>query len=274
MLRYLDTIIAFIVVMLGLSLVIMLFNQMISSFFSYRGSNLRWGIQTMLTTLNGGVLGPHAKEIANQVLTHPMVSDSIFTRFELKLPLLAGLLQRWKLASAIGPDTLVRTLTEISAKWRPANPTVADALDLALNATDSAAARKLNMVNGTVGTILSGTQYGVQVNDLLKELGTTAHQSVGKVEAWFNVIIGRVSQRFTMQMRIWTIVFAFLFSFVILLNLLISSVSYSPILQRSRIWLIRVEPCWRKLKPCSAINPKPAREQQLLQFLRRYSATR
>ena len=214
MLRYLDVIIAFSVIMLGLSLVITILNQMISAFLSYRGSNLRWGIQTMLSTLNEGVLGPQAKAIANRILTEPIVSDSIFARFgDVDLPLLGTLLNRWKLASAIGADTLVRTLTRVSGEMRAGNPTVAQAIDALLAAPDEVAQRKLAQVEETVNTILSRTTYGVQVNDLLKELGNTAQQSVGKVEAWFNVAIGRVSQRFTMQMRIWTVIFSILLAF-------------------------------------------------------------
>jgi hypothetical protein len=214
MLRYLDVIIAFAVIMLGLSLMITILNQMISAFLSYRGSNLRWGIQTMLSTLNEGVLGPQAKEIANRILTEPIVSDSIFARFgDVDLPVIGNLLNRWKLASAIGADTLVRTLTRVSGEMRAANPTVAQAIDALLDAPDEVAKRKLGQVEETVNTILSRTTYGVQVNDLLKELGNTAQQSVGKVEAWFNVAIGRVSQRFTMQMRIWTVIFSILLAF-------------------------------------------------------------
>lgn len=215
MLRYLDIVIAFSVIMLGLSLVITLLNQMISAFLSYRGSNLRWGIQTMLSTLNEGALGSQAQEIANRILTEPIVSDSIVMRFgDVKVPILGWLLQRWKLASTIDADTLVRTLTKISSEWRPKDATVADAIDALLKAPDDETVRKLKMVQETVGTILkSNPTYGVQVNNLLKELGNSAQESIGKVEAWFNVAIGRVSQRFTMQMRIWTIVFSFLLAF-------------------------------------------------------------
>lgn len=215
MLRYLDIVIAFSVIMLGLSLVITLLNQMISAFLSYRGSNLRWGIQTMLRTLNESVLCPHAQEIANRILTEPIVSDSIVMRFgDVKVPVVGWLLQRWKLASTIDADTLVRTLKKVSSEWRAKDATVADAIDALLKAPDDETMRKLTMVQDTVGAILkTNTTYGVQVNNLLKELGNSAQESIGKVEAWFNVAIGRASQRFTMQMRIWTVVFSFLLAF-------------------------------------------------------------
>lgn len=41
-----------------------------------------------------------------------------------------------------------------------------------------------------------------------------AQGAAGNLEAWFGKVMDRVSQRFTMWMRIWTIVFAFLIAFV------------------------------------------------------------
>lgn len=51
MLAYLDTLIGFAVVMLGASLLITILTQMISAFFSHRGANLRWGLETMFKNL-------------------------------------------------------------------------------------------------------------------------------------------------------------------------------------------------------------------------------
>jgi hypothetical protein len=209
MLAYLDTIIAFAVVMLGFSLLITLLNQTISAFLSYRGSNLRWGIQTMLSTLKPGLSG-QAKNIANQILTDSIVSDSILARFGNKR-ILGPLTQRWRLASAIGPDALVRTLARVAAD--PKNASIAADLNTLIDEKDEGAKRKLQMVQDTIGTILSGTNYQVQVDDLIKQLGTSVQQSVGKVEAWFDISMKRVAQRFTMQIRIWTVVFAFLMAF-------------------------------------------------------------
>lgn len=213
MLAYLDTIIAFTVIMLGFSLLITLLNQTISAFLGYRGSNLRWGIQTMLSTLNPD-LSARAKELANQILTEPVVSDSIFARFR-GIPILEKLTRRWRLASAIGPDALVRTLTKVAQdlKANAATAPTGTAIEALLNAPDDGAKRKLSMVQDTIGTILKSPNYAVQVDDLLKQLGNSVQQSVGKVEAWFDISMKRVSQRFTMQIRIWTVVFAFLVAF-------------------------------------------------------------
>ena len=75
MLVYLDTIIAFVVVMLGFSLLITLFNQTVSAFLGLRGTNLLWGIETMLRTLDPK-LSADAKKIATRILSSPVVSAS------------------------------------------------------------------------------------------------------------------------------------------------------------------------------------------------------
>ena len=43
-LEQIDTLIAFAVVLLGISLLVMVLVQMVSSLFGLRGTNLRWGL--------------------------------------------------------------------------------------------------------------------------------------------------------------------------------------------------------------------------------------
>jgi hypothetical protein len=212
MLQYVDTVIAFAVVMLGFSLLITLLNQMISAFLGYRGSNLRWGVETLLKTLDPN-LAQHARSIADQVLSHQIVSDSVFSRFKGSIPVIGQLLQRWKLASAISPDTLVRTLRAVTPDLKTASATAGQALENLLKEEDPSVVRKLEQLQSTIGTKLSGVNYAIQFDDMLKQLSNSAQQSVGKVEAWFNITMGRVAQRFTTQIRIWTVGFAFLLAF-------------------------------------------------------------
>ena len=82
MLAYLDTFIGFAVVMLGASLLITVLTQMVSALFSHRGANLRWGLETMFKNLPNSPLmntATHAEMIAKDVLTHPLISDSVFS---------------------------------------------------------------------------------------------------------------------------------------------------------------------------------------------------
>jgi hypothetical protein len=55
--------------------------------------------------------------------------------------------------------------------------------------------------------------YAVQVDKIFQQVTEKAQQSVGKLEAWFNTTMDRVSQRFAVQVRLWTVVFAFAIAF-------------------------------------------------------------
>jgi hypothetical protein len=217
MLEYLDTIIAFVIVMLGFSLLIMLFNQMVSAFLGLRGANLLWGLETMLTTLDPK-LKDHAEDIARRVLRDPIVSDSIFNRLEIRVPVIHGLLERWKLASAIGPEAFIRGLSVVAAEIRTENPDVATTVETLMNKVDPATERKLRMIKEAFAQLQPPPGFSVQVDDYMKRLGNSAQQSVGQLESWFNVTMNRVAQRFTMKIRIVTVVAAFLLAFGIHLD--------------------------------------------------------
>src|SRR5436190_17870900 len=102
-LEHFDTVIGFVVILSGVSLLVTTLIQMVSALFGLRGSNLRWGIETLLTQLDPN-LEAHAAEISREVLHHPLISDSTFSGFRLKL------LQRWRFASAIRKDELIEIL--------------------------------------------------------------------------------------------------------------------------------------------------------------------
>ena len=144
MLAYLDTLIGFAVVMLGASLVITILTQMISAVFSHRGANLRWGLATMFKNLpDCPRLKANAAKIANDVLTHPLISDSIFS---LKPEWLAD---RIRLAKAIHPDELVAILKDLATK--PAYTRIAGLaaeIDTLIDAPSFAADRRLTLLTG------------------------------------------------------------------------------------------------------------------------------
>ena len=236
MLAYLDTIMAFTVIMLGFSLMITILNQTVSAFLGYRGTNLRWGIQTMLQTLDSK-LGAEAETIANKLLTECVVSDSIFARYASleKIPLLGRLVRRWRLATALGPDALVHFL--IKYKDNPSlliknnDPNLAKvqtAIGDLLKAVDANTQRKLDQVFAAFNAPAAPgaptapgaikPNYELRIDDFLTQLGNSVQQSVGEIEAWFDMVMKRASQRFTMQIRIWTVVFAFLLAFGIHLD--------------------------------------------------------
>src|SRR5689334_6491367 len=113
-LEHFDSILAFVLIITGVSLIITALNQMASALLGLRGSNLRWGIKTLLANIDPD-LKEHAKEISEAVLHHSLISDSSFSRWN------AWLLRRWRLASAIRQDELIDIL-RLLAKPPPEQP--------------------------------------------------------------------------------------------------------------------------------------------------------
>jgi hypothetical protein len=83
-LQHLDTVIAFAVVMLGASLIITAGTQIVVSLLGLRGSNLRRSLTDLFEiACVDRDAKRYAKEIARQVLCHPLISDSVFSRFRI-----------------------------------------------------------------------------------------------------------------------------------------------------------------------------------------------
>jgi len=176
-LAHLDMLIAYTVVMLGVSLIVTVLTQLVSASLGLRGTNLFWGIKMLLQTIDPE-LEPHAEAI----LTHPMVSDSLLSRFGGRfraVPLAGRLVRRWTLATAIRPAEIVTALAARAQEFRAAggeaNLTAAMRIDRALDASLA-------------------------------------------MEARFHSAMDRVSQRFASQMRIWTVFFSFAIALLVQLD--------------------------------------------------------
>jgi hypothetical protein len=212
MLSYLDTILGFSVVMLGISLIITVLNQLVSALFGHRGSNLRWGLNVLFSQISPGATGlpmltANARLLSEIVLVHPLASDSTFSTHWVtyfKDARLRGLIRRWQLANAIQPDDLAAILAHI-AKFRP--PTMPIGLhamlsaeiEHLLDARNQMALRQGDLANSVVAVVPKG---------LVQEAVDVVGAASGNLEGWFNKITDRVSQRFTTWMRIWTVLFA------------------------------------------------------------------
>jgi hypothetical protein len=200
MLAYLDTLIGFAVIMLGASLVITVLTQMISALFSHRGANLLWGLETMFKNLPDCPLLNDAKtaaKVATSVLTHPLISDSIFS---LKPKWLAD---RIRLAKAIDPDELIAILRDLSTSAAFAN--LRDEIEKLIEARNPEADRRLTLLIGSPA--LAGTP-AASAAPLLKDALNSIQGEAGRLEAWFNATMNRVSARFTTYVRLWTVAFA------------------------------------------------------------------
>ena len=95
LLKHLDTVIAFTVVMLGISLAITVLTQMFVAMTGLRGTNLRWGLERLLPALAETFhldIDPKTKTL--EILHHPLISDSAFSAFADRLPRIARLVNR------------------------------------------------------------------------------------------------------------------------------------------------------------------------------------
>ena len=183
MLVYLDTIIAFVVVMLGFSLLITLANQMISAFMGLRGTNLLWGIETTLKTLDPQFDG-QAGAIAKRILSNPVVSDSIFARWPNNIPVIGRLVRRWKLANAIGPEAFIRSLRTVANDFSGQNQSISTAITDLIAEVDPEVQRKLRNITDAFANLRPQAGFQVQIDDYLKRMGNSAQQSVGRLEAY------------------------------------------------------------------------------------------
>jgi hypothetical protein len=182
MLVYVDVLIGVTVIMLGFSLVITVLNQAAANLFALRGRNLKWGLSVLIQELHnekfpvptqslpfGLELNSSVKQMVDKVLAYRLISDS-------KLPL-----GPWKLAKAIRFDEFLKVVDLLGA------PKTAGA--------DKAAGKNPNASSKTEDHVaIDGLQWLRQNNRI--------------TETWFNSVMDRVSQRFTMHIRVYTILLA------------------------------------------------------------------
>jgi hypothetical protein len=211
MLAYLDTFIGFAVVMLGASLLITILVQTVSAVAAFRGSSLRWGLQQLFEKIdpsNLPTINTNAAKIAEEILTHNLTSDSIFSSLQwVQKVLPKSLVKRFQLASAIRCDELVGTLNQWMSSATPPLGIPASELKSLLEAPNPAVERSIKLLTETSAALkaLPLNQAPALIEETVKSLCASG----GKLDAWFKTTMDRVSQQFSMYMRTWTVIFSF-----------------------------------------------------------------
>lgn len=116
------------------------------------------------------------------------------------------MVDRFKLATAINPDELVSILKDLTTK--PAYAAIAGLpmeIDALLDARNPAADRRLALLTGVPSLTALPLASAVP---LLQDAVNSIRDEAGRLEAWFNATMDRVSQRFTTYIRLWTVAFA------------------------------------------------------------------
>ena len=226
-LEHLDTIIAFVAIFAGVSVLITTLTQAVSAALGLRGTNLYWGIQTLLLNVDPN-LEPHVEDIAQQILHHPLISDSAFSDRS------HDFFSRWKLATAIRQDELIEIL-HMLAKPDGAEETVPEpwrvALRTSLDRLLPAESEKLLVALPEIKKLFPDDPAKVEL--VMAQLIPTAEKLSADIADWFNPMMDRVSQRFAMHTRGWTVVFAVILAFFLQLDAfkLFNTLSSDPALK-------------------------------------------
>lgn len=247
----LDTLIALVTVLLGLSLLITILNQMVSSLLGHRGAYLKRGIIDLLGTLNPNLV-PHAEELAKEVLMHKLASDSIFSHIPWGPTW-------WKMATTIHPEELSKLLAAV-AKGKSYEAEVT----AILNQINPDLAREAQILANTANTLAPGA--AATADQFLNQMADKAAKTVGRLEAAFEDVLTRVTQRFTLQMRIWTVVFSLFFCLLYHLDItkIYATLAADPALQASvsnvSADLMKAYTTYQPPAPSKEVKPKPVTE--------------
>ena len=176
MLDSLDTLIAFVLIMLVVSLVITIAVQMTSAALNLRGLNLLNGLSTTFAAI-APELKQNTKDLARLILKGPMLSDSFLPNW----PVISW----WRHSSAIRTDEVFDAIHRIATGRRPATDNQKKSAQALLVA--------LGMDEKTIDDAAVQTAYK-------------------KFQYWTDICQERVQQWFTMHTRIVTIFFALVFA--------------------------------------------------------------
>jgi hypothetical protein len=229
MLERLDTVIAFSVVMLGVSLLITVLVQMMGTLFGLRGTNLRWGLIQLISTVHPQFAG-EAENVVNQVLRHPIISDSTMSRFGHLLNHLP-IINRWTLASTIRIDEFVGILGKLGDangdQTRAAMAAIATAARQSVTPEVEAIVEQVNAIRASLAGLQAPRSSAgnpapispeIQLDKLLEKLPATVEGGLSDLKSWFDAAMDRAAQRFTLHSRVWTLVFAVIVAFALHLD--------------------------------------------------------
>ena len=215
MLKQLDTLIGFVVVMSVVSLLIMVITQVLSSLLGLRGKNLADALETMLHRLEPGLnaqVGDLGKRLADYVLTHPAVSDSMLS-MSARWPV------SWKRASAIRPRELLAGLEQLSGQT-PAPDGPPQTLEQAaakllkiLSMPTPATTEDINALKARLPEMAAP-----QGRAIIEHFNAATDVALGNLEKRFNSAQDRARQWFGMHMRIITVTASVLTAFLLQLD--------------------------------------------------------
>ena len=206
MLDSLDTLIAFVLIMLVVSLLITIVVQMFATGLNLRGVNLAQGLK-----MTFGVIDPqseeHAKQLANYILKGRYLSDSYLPDWPV--------FRLWRHATAVRPREVFDAIQRIAldrepgyyiSKWRQL--TKKPNIDLKDKAT-----RILQGLGVAPAEIAKAHQAIVRGEEVAKQFTDAAEAAYENFDYWTCTCQERAQQWLTMHTRILTVIFSIFFAF-------------------------------------------------------------
>jgi hypothetical protein len=227
----LDTFIAFAVVMLLLSMLVMAFVQLLVAVLGLRGRNLRWGVERLLKEAAPEAFkdgsGLDAGDVAYRVLTQPALGPSrnwvaMMLRWVLEKSKVLAALGEWSAGKGRTRRAVRRVLGALGKVWRPATTIRPEELVKLLDAVgrDLGAAGVGNaeltaaMTTGADAFVTEGKKLAAQLaqqfpaqadqakalGEQIEAMGKTGGRLAQRVDEWFETVMDATSERF----KLWT----------------------------------------------------------------------
>ena len=206
MLDSLDTLIAFILIMLVVSLLITIAVQMAASLLNLRGLNLAYGLKRTFTVIVPDS-DENAKKLVDFILKGQFLSDSFLPDWRVLKP--------WRHATAIRPEEVFDAIQRIAIGKESVDTTLVNtaknlliALGVDKQSLEDAASDITNC--RAAKTVVTAYAAARQKLNAAKESIDKACQ---KLQHWTCIAQERAQQWLTMHTRIITVIFAFFFAF-------------------------------------------------------------
>jgi hypothetical protein len=219
MLQQLDSVIAFSVVMLTLSLIITALVQIVLASFDLRGLNLVWA----LTRLFHQIDPAFEKELGKRKwwlgeLFKPTMGRRLAQAISRYKPLGSGIVGR---AKAIRSDELLLVLKKM-AKDPPANlaPEVQDAVWKLVNERVPGKTATIHQAEAIANNLAKSldpalkAQINTRLEDAVRNAVGTVSRLEHQTEQWFDTVMDRSSEIFSAHSKVYTFVFAAVLAFV------------------------------------------------------------
>ena len=199
-LGHLDTVISFAAIMLLLSLQVTILVQVIVAITGLRGWNLQWGLRRLFEQVDPQLnLKEMANRLASTVLQHPAVAP------------MRGVWVKRK-ATAIRLSELLQILDELSTNSGKENEDMArrlkGALEKDLPGSTMDFASRAALIEKEL--IRSFPDKAAEVKDAVSRALEKKRQLQNELETWFDSVMDRTTERFTLHTRWITAAFAFL----------------------------------------------------------------